>query len=169
MAILNTTPNSDFYFLQPLMLLNVIKQLTSPLWAKVWKSKSILRLRALFLRLRDFQKQAADSFIHKVNFLPSFYSMNEKIWLEGLLVDFLQKTMFDKWTRRFLIHSAYLYNERVVFDFVVRFYIDYVVWASHKISIFDFKSISNTLLILLSSLCLLLITFNTLYVFCLLV
>ena len=89
--------------------------------------------------------------------------MNEKIWLEGLLVDWLQKSIFDKWVRRFLIHSSYLFNERVVFDIIVRFYIDYVIWATHLTSICDFKSISNLLstLIILLMLLLLLLSLST--------
>jgi len=51
--------------------------------------------------------------------------------------------------RKFLIYSAYLFNERLVFDYVVRFFIDLIVWPGHKITIFEFNNVSNTLLITL--------------------
>jgi len=58
--------------------------------------------------------------------------------------------------RKFLIYSAYLFNERLVFDYVVRFFIDLIVWPGHKNNIFEFNNVSNTLLI---TLFLLIVTF----------
>lgn len=75
--------------------------------------------------------------------------MNNLIWQDGLLIDWLQKKVFDKWVRRFLAQSAYIVSERVLFDIVVRCYIDNMIWPSHYFSIFDFKSVANTLLHLL--------------------
>ena len=86
--------------------------------------------------------------------------MNDYIWQEGLLVDWLQKKVFDKWVRRFLVHSAYLVSERVVFDLFVRFYIDYIIWPSHRYSIFDFRSIANLLLHLLIFIMMFVLAFN---------
>lgn len=91
--------------------------------------------------------------------------MNDCIWQEGLLIDWLQKRIFDKWVRRFLVHSAYLVSERVLFDLVVRFYIDYVVWPTHRYSIFDFRSIANTLLHILVFLVALVLVFNLMNLF----
>lgn len=103
--------------------------------------------------------------LHSLKFLPSYYRMNEKIWLEGMLVDWLQKSMFDKWVKRFLVHSAYLFSERVIFDFVVRFYIDYVIWPAHHYSIFDVKSIATLLSFLVLLVFTWLITLNFLTMF----
>ena len=97
---------------------------------------------------------------HNTRFLPSYYRTNENIWLEGLLVDFLQKIIFDKWVRRFLVHSSYLVSERVLFDFVVRFYIDFVIWPTHFYSIFDYRSVANLLIVLLVIISALLISSN---------
>lgn len=111
-------------------------------------------------RFLHLQKDCVSVFNHSTKLLPSYYSTNEKIWLEGLLVDWLQKSIFDKWVTRFLIHSSYLFSERVMFDFVVRFYIDYIIWPTHKFSIFDFRSVSNLLAFLLVFIMLLFLTFN---------
>lgn len=104
-----------------------------------------LKWPTIKLRLNSFQSFLVTTFIHITHFLPSFYRMNEKIWLEGLLVDWLQKSIFDKWVKRFLVHSSYLFSERVMFDFVVKFYIDYVIWVSYYNSIWNFNSVSNVL------------------------
>ena len=73
--------------------------------------------------------------------------LNDLIWQDGFLIDFLQKKVIDKWMKRFLIYSAYLFNERLVFDYVVRFFIDLIVWPGHKNTIFEFNNVSLTLLI----------------------
>ena len=118
-------------------------------------------------RFRKLQLDLIEMFSHITKFLPSYYRMNERIWLEGLLIDWLQKSVFDKWVRRFLVHSSYLFSERVVLDFVVRFYIDYVIWPSHHYSIFDFKSVSNllTFILILIASSLLLLNLYSLAVF----
>lgn len=100
-------------------------------------------------RLSRLQKHLLARLLHSLKFLPGYYRMNDSIWQEGLLVDWLQKKVFDKWVRRFLVHSAYLVSERVVFDIFVRFYIDYVIWPSHRFSIFDFRSVASLVLHLL--------------------
>ena len=92
-----------------------------------------------FERIKNLESTLVNTFTSNTLFLPSFYRTNENIWLEGLLIDFLQKIIFDKWVRRFLVHSSYLVSERVLFDFVVRFYIDYVIWPAHFYSIFDYR------------------------------
>ena len=124
-------------------------------------SYNILFKTSLFSkRLNNLQRDYVTTFNHSVKLLPSYYSTNEKIWLEGLLVDWLQKSIFDKWVTRFLTHSSYLFSERVMFDFVVRFYIDYIIWPTHRFSIFDFKSVSNLLVFLLVFIMLLFLVFN---------
>jgi len=72
---------------------------------------------------------------------------NERIWQEGLLIDFLQKKVIDKWTRSFLITSSYLVNERLFFDWVVRFYMELVLWPGYRNRIFEFLNIGSTLFI----------------------
>jgi len=69
-----------------------------------------------------------NNFIESFLFLRNYYILNDLVWQDGFLIDFLQKKVVDKWMRKFLIFSAYLFNERLVFDYVVRFYIDLIVW-----------------------------------------
>ena len=80
--------------------------------------------------------------VSNLSYLPHYYRINDLMWQDGLLIDFLQKKVADKWVRRFLVCSSYLYSERVVFKFVVRFYIDYVVWPAVNLSIFEYSSVS---------------------------
>jgi len=65
------------------------------------------------------------NFLNKVYFFSNYYILNELIWQEGFLIDFLQKKVADNWVKKFLIFSSYLFNERLVFDKIIRFYLDY--------------------------------------------
>lgn len=90
------------------------------------------------------------------------------MWQDGLLIDFLQKKVIDKWVRRFLIYSSYLFSERVLFELVVRFYIDFVVWPSTKVAAFDFSNVSMTLITLITTLSFIVLIFNLSYLYILL-
>ena len=94
------------------------------------------------------------SLVNSLKFLPSYYRTTRNAWLEGLYIDLLQKITFDKWLNRFLINSSYLFNERQVFDIIVRFYIDYIIFYLNSKTIWTFKSVSTVL----STLTLLVIT-----------
>jgi hypothetical protein len=82
-------------------------------------------------------------------YVRNYYILNDLIWQDGFLIDFLQKKVIDKWMRRFLIYSAYLFNERWLFDYVVRFYITLIIWPGYRINIYEFNNIASTLLITL--------------------
>ena len=71
------------------------------------------------------------------------------VWQDGFLIDFLQKKVADRWIRGFVIHSGYLFNERWLFDHVVRFYITTVVWPGYRVNIYEFDNVSSTLLVTL--------------------
>ena len=88
-----------------------------------------------------------NTFLNKIYFLSNYYILNELIWQEGFLIDFLQKKVADNWIKKFLIFSSYLFNERLVFDKVIRFYLDLIIWPMHKLFIFDVSNISSTLFI----------------------
>ena len=90
---------------------------------------------------------AINSFLQQTFFIKSFFMQNERIWQEGLLIDFLQKKIIDKWTRSFLIVSGYLINERLFFDWVVRFYMELVLWSGYRNRIFEFLNIGSTLFV----------------------
>ena len=106
-----------------------------------------------------------NNFIESFLFLRNYYILNDLVWQDGFLIDFLQKKVVDKWMRKFLIFSAYLFNERLVFDYVVRFYIDLIVWPSYRISIYEFNNVSSTLLITLFLLIILFLVFSLTYFF----
>lgn len=97
--------------------------------------------------IRKLELNTIDNFLVNFFFLRNYYILNELIWQDGFLIDFLQKKVVDKWMRKFLIYSAYLFNERVVFDYVVRFYIDLVIWPSYRLSIYEFSNVSSTILV----------------------
>ena len=105
------------------------------------------------------------NFIESFIFLRNYYILNDLIWQYGFLIDFLQKKVVDKWMRKFLIYSAYLFNERLVFDYVVRFYIDLIVWPTYKVNIYEFNNVSSTLLITLFLLIILFLVFSLMYFF----
>ena len=86
-------------------------------------------------------------FLFRIYFITNFYILNELIWQEGLLIDFLQKKVVDNWVKKFLIFSAYLFSERLVFDKIIRFYLDLIIWPLHKLFIFEFNNVSSTLFV----------------------
>jgi hypothetical protein len=87
--------------------------------------------------------------IKKFFFLTNYYILNELIWQEGLLTDFLQKKITDNWIKKFLINSAYLFNERLIYDRIIRFYLNLIIWPAHKLFIFEFNNVANTLFIII--------------------
>lgn len=78
-------------------------------------------------------------------YLPPYYHLTNLIWQDGLLIDFLQKKFLDKWIRQFVINSANIFNERVVFSFIVKFYIDFILIPQNVYSYFELKNIASTL------------------------
>lgn len=95
-------------------------------------------------------KLLVESFTDSFWFLKRFYRINDLMWQDGFLFDFLQKKVVDRWVRTFVIYSGYLFSERLWFDVVVRFYIDFIVWPTYKYSVYEFTSISATLVTILS-------------------
>jgi hypothetical protein len=82
-------------------------------------------------------------FITQTQFLLSYFKLNELLWQEGLLLDFLQKKIVDNWMRKFLIFSSFLFNEKLIFDSIIKFFLNLVIWPGHKFFIFEFFNISN--------------------------
>ena len=89
------------------------------------------------------------NFLVKTTFLTRYYKQNDMIWQEGLLIDFVQKKVMDKWLRRFVIHSANLFSERFLFDKVIRFYIDLILWPGTRAMVFEFTSVASLLTVTL--------------------
>lgn len=81
----------------------------------------------------------------RLSFVHNYYSRNELIWNDGFLFDFLQKKTADIWVRRFVIYTGFLFSERLVFDSVVRLYVDNVVWLSHNLNLFESNNAAEML------------------------
>jgi hypothetical protein len=80
-------------------------------------------------------------------FINTYYIRNEHLWLDGFLFDFLQKKTADIWVRKFVIYTGFLFSERLVFDSIVKLYIDYFVWYMHKFTIFEVSNVFEMLTI----------------------
>jgi len=88
-------------------------------------------------------------FISKINFLAKYISRNDLIWSDGFLFDFLQKKTADLWMRKFLIYTGFLFSERLVFEYVVRIYTDYLVLPTTKYFYLELPNVSSVLSITL--------------------
>ena len=104
--------------------------------------------------------------VYSLSFLTTYYSRNELIWSDGFLLDFLQKKTADAWVRQFVIYTGFLFSERLVFDVVVRLYLDNIIWPSHNNSIFETSNVNEMLLsILFLYITLFLLFFSTYIIF----
>lgn len=84
--------------------------------------------------------------VYSLSFLTTYYSRNELIWSDGFLFDFLQKKTADLWIRKFVIYTGFLFSERLVFESVVRVYLDNIIWPAHNFSTFETSNVSEMLL-----------------------
>ena len=114
--------------------------------------------------LTQLQISAKYEILINTVFLNRYYYLNDILWQEGFFIDFAQKKSTDKFVRKFLIVSAYLFSERVVFDKVIRVYSDLIFFVSGYKAIYYFTSVSKMLLALLLTLSLLLVTSTILIV-----
>ena len=119
----------------------------------------------LLTRLGDFNVYLLNSLLFRTEPLVDYYRINDLLWQDGLLIDFVQKKITDKWVRKFLVSSSYLFSERVLFTFVVKFYNDLVIWSSTVSTIFEFSNISLMLHFTLTALLALLVSLNLGYLF----
>lgn len=106
----------------------------------------------LYLNLTNilfFSKKPLLSFWEKVNLtfqkLNLYYLRTEHLWLDGFLFDFLQKKTADIWVRKFVIYTGFIFSERLVFDSIVKLYMDYFVWYAHRFSIFEVSNVFEML------------------------
>lgn len=100
-----------------------------------------------------------------LSFITTYYSRNELIWSDGFLLDFLQKKTADLWVRKFVIYTGFLFSERLVFEAVVRIYLDNMIWPSHNLSTFETPNVSEMLLNVLYTYFLLFLFSFTIYIF----
>lgn len=124
--------------------------------------KLIASFSSLISRLITFTRSMRASLLAWFNSLPQFYQTNERMWQDGFLVDFLQKKFLNDFMCGFLIYSSYLFSERVLFDWVSRFFIDLVIWPSTLYSPFEAPSAATllklTILLFVLFLCLINLT-----------
>jgi hypothetical protein len=130
--------------------LNYVPRASTSLWSKVlipFRVLSKIHERNSVSKEQRVSswKYLTERFTDNFIFLNQYYKLNDLIWQDGFLIDFLQKKVVDRWVRTFVIYSGYLFNERFVFDKVVRFYIDFIIWPGYKFSIYESTSIANTL------------------------
>jgi hypothetical protein len=88
-----------------------------------------------------------NNFLIRFYFLSNYYILNELIWQEGLMLDFLQKKIIDNWLKKFVIYSANLFSERVIFEKIIKFYLDLLIWPMHKLFIFEFNNVGGLLFV----------------------
>jgi len=105
--------------------------------------KIISKFNIFFFKSSYLMFSLNSNFVFKTAFLFSFYKKNDLICQEGLLIDFLQKKSFDNFTRKFLIYSSYLFNEKLIFDKIVKFFINLIIIPFQKIFVFETLNISN--------------------------
>lgn len=118
-----------------------------------------------YKNLRKLKHNVIFNTIWEITPLPQFYKISDLMWQDGLLLDFLQKKVVDKWVRRFLVCSSYLFSERVLFKFVVKFYVDYIIWPCTTAAVFEFTNVSWMLHSTLLSLVMLISVFNLHYIY----
>lgn len=83
--------------------------------------------------------------INQTSFLHIYYKRSELVWLDGFLFDFLQKKSLDVWLRKFVVNTGYIFSERMVFDQVVRLYLDNLVWPLHYVGSLETDNVSEML------------------------
>ena len=98
-----------------------------------------------FSRIRSVMQDTKHRYVAQLLFLPKYYLRNELIWGDGFLIDFLQKKSVDIWLRKFIIYTGFIFSERLVFDQVVRFYLENLLWPLHYVGIFETNNIIETL------------------------
>lgn len=136
-----------------LNLLNLFYRISSPinvLNIKNFKPYFVYVLLLCYRRIINFIKHFTLNFINKSSFLTTYCKRNELLWNDGLIIDFLQKKSADLFIRKFVIFTGFIFSERLVFETVVKIYIDNLVWPSHRISIFESGNVSETLSLVLA-------------------
>jgi len=113
-------------------------------------SVSVLQAFSITLKVIYNLLSSLQKFILKNStFLPKYYNRNELLWVDGFIIDFLQKKSIDIFLRKFVIYTGFIFSERLVFDYVVRFYLDNLVWPLHYISILEFNNVREILSIII--------------------
>jgi len=102
-------------------------------------------LNLIFFNIKKIHFYTKINYLKKIFFLNRYFKLNDLIWQEGLLLDFLQKKSSDIWLKKFLIYTSYLFNEKYLFEKITRFFINFFIIPSHKFFIFEINNVSNLL------------------------
>jgi len=63
----------------------------------------------------------------------------------GFYSTFYKKKSLDVWLRKFVVNTGYIFSERMVFDQVVRLYLDNLVWPLHYVGSLETDNVSEML------------------------
>ena len=96
-------------------------------------------ISGLYTASRGFKSPLA------LNFLKLYYTRTDNTWLDGYLLDFLQKKTVDFWLRNYVIFTGFLFSERLVFDTVIRLYINYFIQILQAYNIFETTNVASIL------------------------
>lgn len=99
----------------------------------------------LFSSFKNLLHNFRVSFSKNFSFLPVFYHRNELLWVDGFLFDFLQKKSADIWLRKFVIYTGFIFSERLVFDSVIKIYLDNIIWPLHFVGLFEVENVVEML------------------------
>lgn len=131
-------------------------------------NKLFIRFVCFLKRFKLFTNIQLRQVVYRFQYLPKYYKLNDLMWQDGLLVDFLQKKFLDRWIRKFLVSSSYLVSERTIFKFIIKFYLDYLITPLTWLNIFEYTNISFTLLTILILIIFFLLSFQLNYFYVLL-
>jgi hypothetical protein len=104
------------------------------------------------------------STLKKLSFVVIFYKRNELIWNDGFLIDFLQKKTIDLYVRKFIVFTGFLFSERLVFDTIIKLYLENLIWPAHKYSIFEVNNVAEMFSIILSTILVIFILFYLVFI-----
>lgn len=126
---------------------------------------TIIKYNQFFSYSSSLHRLSIRAFNHTFKILPLYYQLTSLLWEDGLLIDFLQKKILDKWIKQFLINSANIFNERILFKFIIKFYMDFVLLPQNLYSYFEVRDIASLLMIiwLTTSVTILLVNLNWLF------
>jgi hypothetical protein len=96
-------------------------------------------------KIRTIETLVWNKYVYNLSFIATYYTRSENLWQDGFLFDFLQKKTIDAWVRNFVIYTGFLFSERLVFDTVIKLYLDNLIWPAHNNSLFEISNVSEML------------------------
>lgn len=95
------------------------------------------------------------------NTVGFFFRQNELLLQDGFFIDFLQKQTLELWLRQYILSTGSIFSERLVFEFVTKFFFKFLLWPIKARLHFETVTVSDLLTTsLYMFLCILFITVN---------